>query len=87
MTIDQVIKLWQQGKYKYLILKPLPVINHEGKITHGSAIYRKGETINFGGEYKVEEHLQHLYKDNIYILDDVDEDCISFKTILEKEVR
>lgn len=85
MTIHQVIKLWQQSKYNTLMLTSLPVINHKGEITHGTGIYNKGQTITSGKEYKVEEYLQYIYKDNIYILDKVSDDYISFKTIYRKE--
>lgn len=87
MAIHQVIKLWQQSKYNTLMLTTLPVVNHKGEITYGTGVYNKGQTIISGREYTVEEYLQQLYKDYIYILDEVSDSYLSFKAIYRKEVK
>lgn len=87
MNIKQVINLWQQSKYNKLILTTLPVINHQGEITQGTGIYTKGEHISFGKVYTIEEYLQHIHKDSIYMLDSIEHGYLSFKEIYRKEVR
>lgn len=83
MKIEQIIYLWNKSKYKTLILKSLPVINHKGEITYGTGIYEKGQIILFGGEYKVDDYLLITFKKSIFMLENVTDEYISFKEILK----
>ena len=82
MKIDEVINLWNKSKYKTLMLKSMPCINHQGELTYGTGIYTKGQTIMRGGEYSVEDYLMKIYADSIFILEEV-EDYICFKMIIK----
>lgn len=85
MKIEQIIKLWNKSKYDYLILKTLPCINHLGELTYGTAIHKKGSTILYGSELKIEDYLIKAYKDSIFIIEDLgeNEDSIKFKMIIK----
>ena len=83
MNIEEIINLWNRSKYKTLMIKSLPCINHLGELTWGTGVYTKGQTILCGGEYNVEDYLMKIYEDSIFLLEKV-EDYISFKMIIRK---
>ena len=82
MKIEDIIKLWNKSKYETLMLKSLPCINHQGELTYGTAVYTKGQRIMCGGEYSVEDYLIKIYKNSIFMLEEV-EDYICFKIIIK----
>jgi len=82
VKIDEIIKLWNKSKYEKLMLKSMPGINHQGELTYGTGIFKKGQTIMCGGEYNVEDYLMKIYADSIFILEKV-EDYICFKMIIK----
>ena len=43
MNIEQVINLWDKSKYKTILIKNLPVVNHIGEIVYGTGFYDKGQ--------------------------------------------
>ena len=83
MNIEEIINLWNRSKYKTLMIKSLPCINHLGELTWGTGVYTKGQTILCGGEYNVEDYLIKIYEDSIFMLEKV-EDYISLKMIIRK---
>lgn len=83
MSIEEIINLWNRSKYKTLMIKSLPCINHLGELTFGTGIYTKGQTILCSGEYNVEDYLMKIYEGSIFMLEDV-KDYISFKMIIKK---
>ena len=82
MKIEEIINLWNKSKYKTLMLKSMPCVNHLGELTCGTGIYTKGQTIMCGGEYKVEDYLKEIYDGSIFMLEEV-KDYICFKMILK----
>lgn len=83
MNIEEIISLWNRSKYKTLMLKSLPSINHLGELNLGIGVYTKGQTILCGGSYNVEDYLMKIYEDSIFMLEEV-EDYICFKMIIRK---
>jgi hypothetical protein len=71
MTINDVVRLWTESKYKDLWIQSHPVVNHLGEIVCGTAIYHKGETITFGKLYKVEDYLLYMYRNSIFVFEEV----------------
>ena len=78
MNIEQIINLWDKSKYKKLVIKTLPVVNHIGEVVYGTGFYTKGQTILCGGEIPVYSYLKQIYKNSLFIYEDT-KDYIIFK--------
>ena len=83
MNIEQVINLWEKSKYKTLVIKTLPVVNHIGEITYGTGFYNKGQTILCGGKMPVYDYLKRIYEKSLFIYEDT-KDYIVFRQFYEK---
>lgn len=83
MNIEQVIDLWNKSKYKELIIKTLPVVNHLGEIIYGTGLYSKGQIICYGGETPVYDYLRRIYEKSLFIYEDT-KDYIVFRQFYEK---
>lgn len=83
MNIEQVIDLWDKSKYKTLVIKTLPVVNHLGEITYGTGFYHKDQIILNGGEIAVYDYLKRIYKNSLFIYEDT-EDYIIFRQFYRK---
>lgn len=85
MKIEQIINLWNKGKYEYLIIETLPSLNWEKKISWGTGVYKKGQKILCGREYTVEDYLKKTYKNSIFVLESFTDDSLTFKIVIEGE--
>lgn len=85
MNIEQIIKLWDESKYKTLIIKTLPVVNHLGEITYGTGFYNKNQIILSGGEIAVYDYLKQIFKNSLFIYED-SEEFIVFRQFYKKGV-
>lgn len=84
MNIDEIIRLWNKSNCNTLMIRSMPCVNHEGDIIWGTGTYSKGQTICFGGEYKVEDYLKKIYIDSIFMFDydKNNKDYIAFNVML-----
>ena len=81
MNIKEIISLWNRSKYKTIMIRSLPSVNHKGELICGTGVYSKNQTIMCGGEYNVEDYLMKIYEGSIFMLEEV-EDYILFKMII-----
>ncbi len=69
MNIEEVIYLWDKSKYRKMILKSLPVIDHCKNLVRPSGVYEKDTYITLGGHIPIYDYLKDLYKKSIFIVD------------------
>ena len=87
MNIDKVIELWQKSKYKYLLIRSMPVVRDDKEVVKPSALLNRNDKYCFGKEMSVFDYILATHnKNSLYYLEEIkDNEMLIFNEIIKGE--